>query len=230
MARRPAGRRRSSGRSSTSRSSKSQSKKKKVFEDDDLIIEDEDEAPKSRKKSRSARSSSSSRGSGSKSSGRRRRSDDDGGGGSGRRGRGRPKKKGGNDDLVVYLLTGIGLLVMITIGLVLMSGGGTEVTNDKEVIKAVKEQLQAADKLFNEYNSAERSKNEGQRAVKIVEAYKAYEKVINKVDSLRKAPYVDSDEMFKPDYEYLEEFQKKAAQNMHDISKRAHTSDNIHGN
>ena len=53
------------------------------------------------------------------------------------------------------------------------------------------------------------------------------EKCIRKIDELRKVKlYMEANgEFFKAEYGYLEKIQEGAAQNLHDISKRAHTDD-----
>lgn len=174
----------------------------------------------------SSRSSTSRKGS---SSGRRRADDfdDEPQGGGRRRGRA-PAKGGGNNDLVVYLLTGIGVLVLITIGLIFAGGSGDKGGgDDREVIKEAKKLLSEAGELNQKFNRAERSGNESERAKYIVLAHKKYTAVLDKINSLRRPPYADKDEQWLPGYEQFEKYESEASQRLHDISKRAKTDDNF---
>lgn len=202
--------------------------KRKVVEDDGLVIEDEAAAPepKKKKRSRSKSGRSSTRERGSSSS--RKRSSDDGGARSSARRRRPPAKKDGNQDLVVYLLTALGVLFILGIGvIVLRSGGGTEVRDDRSVIKEAKEFKSKGDEYFRKFNQAESSGNNSDRKKYLNLAKDEYEKCIRKIDELRKVKlYMEANgEFFKAEYGYLEKIQEGAAQNLHDISKRAHTDD-----
>jgi hypothetical protein len=254
MARRPAGKGRSA-RASGKGSRSSSNGKKVYADDDLVIEEEEPAPRKKRRssskddsgnrrkstkstkltstrsssaRSKSARSSQSksTKASGRSSGRKRSRSDDEEPKDSRRRGRASAGKKGGNNnDMVVYLLTALGALVMITVGLVLMSGGGEDGADHTQVIDKAKILLTDASKLRKKWNDAERSGNEPERAKYIRLCYKKYEAVIKTVDTLRVPPYADKDEQFLPGYEFLENYSGEAGQVLHDITKRAKTSD-----
>lgn len=254
MARQSAGRSKPSKDSGRAASPAKKPAKQAAYEDDELIIEEEPAPKASAKKSPSARSperastrassssakaapnkTSSAKTSSAKpspknssarkgSSSKRSESHDEGGGKRRSRGAPPPKKK---DDTVVWVLTGSSIAILLTFMIIIfMRSGGTEIRDDRAIIDKIKKQMSVLKDKERKWNEAERNSNEDNRRRYIVETRDAGEVVQKLFEELRQIKEYSKDGQFwNEGYEFLEKDEQAAGEVLHDVSKRAHTSD-----
>lgn len=98
-------------------------------------------------------------------------------------------------------------------------------TKIKEVIKEVALLLKTANESFDKFVKAEKAGNEVDRTKYIRLAHKQFEAVLDKLNSMRKKPNVDDDDMWLPKFEQFEKFEQEAGMRLHDIAKRAQSKD-----
>jgi hypothetical protein len=98
--------------------------------------------------------------------------------------------------------------------------------NDLAELQAIKEQLKEAEGMRQLWNEADRSKNEADRVKYIVLTKKSYDKVIDQVNALRRAPYVEKGTgEFTKAYVFIEGFSAQAGQHIHDVIRRSKVAD-----
>jgi len=98
-------------------------------------------------------------------------------------------------------------------------------TREDKVLGDLKQILVDAKTSYEKFESAEKVGNEANRKKYIVLAHKKYIAVIKIIDTLRRPPYADEDELWLPGYEQFEQLEGEAGQALHDILKRSHPGD-----
>lgn len=93
------------------------------------------------------------------------------------------------------------------------------------LIADVRKKLDAAISDYKEYDRADKAGKEEQRKKYIRLAHKKFEAVQQLIDSLRKAPLADENEVWKKEYEVLETYEMEVGQKTLDISKRSRVGD-----
>lgn len=128
-------------------------------------------------------------------------------------------------DTLVFLASTIGVLLMVAMAVFIIQNQEPELSEDQKVLNQAQSLMLEADRYRLQWNKAEKAGDDADRQKFMKLTHKKCEEVIELVDTLRREPYVDKEEMFKPGYEHIEKLQVQAGQVIHDIVRRSRWSD-----
>ena len=130
-----------------------------------------------------------------------------------------------NEWIPIGILSTIGSLLLLAF--IFLGIQGNEIPEEPRVsLTKIKQELRVADDARQRWNSADRTQDEAARIEHIRATKKSYDNVLDMINTLRVEPYADPKTgEFKPGYEFLEQYEQTAGQNLHDIVRRSKVGD-----
>jgi hypothetical protein len=129
---------------------------------------------------------------------------------------------------VLMLLSALSSLLLLTGGLVALRPKPAKVRNDQFRVDDIEARMKEGRDLVRLWNLAERGGDDAQRRLCMKQAQRCFAEVIDMVEALRVAPYVDPKSQegeFLKGYVFLEQFSSEAGIVLLDIVKRSRVDD-----